>query len=216
MNYDKIQFCFYKNNNMKKPKNHPKFGLGIDWETSGSDWDDPDGSHKKYQGLSFGVVIFDADTFEPIETLYRELKFDASKYKWSMEAQAIHGLSQEHLAEHGVEREEALADLLELILKYFGPEGKPIFLGHNADFDVKFTNQLLSDFGFDPLKKHHVILDTSSTGFITLGLYKSDMLFERLGFDKRNAHNALEDILMTLETCKIIKGLMTFAFNEWY
>jgi hypothetical protein len=42
------------------------------------------------------------------------------------------------------------------------------------------------------------------------------MLFERLGFDKRGAHNALEDILMTLETCKIIKGLMAFAMQEIY
>ena len=91
-----------------------------------------------------------------------------------------------------------------------------MFLGHNADFDIKFTNQLFADVGLPPLNKHHVILDTSSTGFITLGLYKSDMLFERLGFDKRGAHNALEDILMTLETCKIIKGLMAFAMQEIY
>lgn len=201
---------------MKKPKNHPKFGLGIDWETSGSDWDDPDGSHKKYQGLSFGAVVFDADTFEPIETLYREVYFDSLKYSWSSEAQAIHGLSQEHLGVNGVTREDAACDLAEMILKYFGPDGKVMFLGHNADFDIKFTNQLFGDFGLPPLNKHHVILDTSSTGFITLGLYKSDMLFERLGFDKRGAHNALEDIMMTLETCKIIKGLMAFAMQELY
>lgn len=201
---------------MKKPKNHPKFGLGIDWETSGSDWDDPDGSHKKYQGLSFGAVVFDVDTFEPIETLYCELKFDGDKYHWSKEAEAIHGLSQEYLEKNGISREEAVILLGEFILKYFGPDGKVMFLGHNADFDIKFTNQLLTDFDLPPLNKHHVILDTSSTGFITLGLYKSDMLFERLGFDKRGAHNALEDILMTLETCKIIKGLMTFAMQELY
>lgn len=200
----------------KKPKNHPKFGLGIDWETSGSDWDDPDGSHKKYQGLSFGAVVFDVDTFEPIEKLYCELQFDTDKYKWSQEAQEIHGLSQEHLAKNGISREEAAVLLGEMILKYFGPEGKVMFLGHNADFDIKFTNQLFADVGLPPLNKHHVILDTSSTGFITLGLYKSDMLFERLGFDKRGAHNALEDILMTLETCKIIKGLMAFAMQEIY
>lgn len=201
---------------MKKPKNHPKFGLGIDWETSGSDWNHPEGSQFTYQGVSFGAVVFDADTFDPIETLYRELHFDADKYKWSKEAEAIHGLSQEHLAKHGVSREEACVDLGELILKYWGPEGKPIFLGHNADFDIKFTNQLFTDHGLPKLKLHHTVLDTSSCGFITLGLYKSDMLFERLGFDKRGAHNALQDILMTLETCKIIKGLTAFAMNEFY
>ena len=201
---------------MKKPKNQPKFGLGIDWETSGSDWDDPDGSHKKYQGVSFGVVVFDTDTFEPIETLYRELHFDTDKYNWSKEAEAIHGLSQEHLAKHGVSREEACADLVELIVKYWGTTGKPIFLGHNADFDIKFTNQLITDFGLPKLNLFHVMLDTSAAGFINLGLYKSDMLFEKLGFDKRGKHNALDDILMTLETCKILKGLTSYAMTEIY
>lgn len=201
---------------MKKPKNHPKFGLGIDWETSGSDWNDPDGSHKKYQGLSYGAVVFNVDTFEPIETLYRELRFDDAKYSWSNEAQAIHGLSREYLNENGVDREEAVADLGELILKYFGPNDKVMFLGHNADFDIKFTNQLLNDFGLPSLNKHHVILDTSSAGFITLGLYKSDMLFDRLGFDKRGLHNALDDILITLETCKIMKSLVSHALNDIY
>ena len=200
---------------MKKPKNHPQFGLGIDWETSGSDWS-PRGSHHTYQGVSFGAVVFNADTFEPIETLYREVQFDSNKYKWSREAEAIHGLSQEHLAKHGVSREEACVDLGELIMKYWGPEGKPIFLGHNAQYDIDFTNQLFTDFGLPELTRHHVVLDTSAAGFINLGLYESDMLFERLGFDKRGAHNALEDILMTLETCKIMKGLMTFAMNEFY
>lgn len=200
---------------IKKPKNHPKFGLGIDWETSGSDWS-PHGSHHSYQGISFGAVVFDADTFEPIETLYRELQFDTDKYKWSKEAEAIHGLSREHLQTNGTPRDEACADLAELVLKYWGPTEKPIFLGHNAKFDIDFTNQLFTDFGLPELTLHHVILDTSSTGFITLGLYKSDMLFERLGFDKRGKHNALDDILMTLETCKILKNLMGYAISEFY
>ena len=197
---------------MKKPKYQPKFGLGIDWETSGSDWGGE--SHVKYQGVSFGVVIFNAETFEPVETLYRELKFDNAKYLWSKEAEAIHGLSREYLDQNGVAREEACADLAELIVKYWGVDGKPMFLGHNAKFDIDFTNQLLNDFGLPSLNLFHVVLDTASTGFIALGLYKSDMLFEFLGFEKRGAHNSLDDILMTLETCKLIKGLASVALGE--
>ena len=198
----------------KKPKNHPKFGLAIDWETSGADWDNPVGSHIKYQGLSFGAVVFDADTFEEIERLYCEIKFDESKYSWTEEAAKIHGLTREYLEANGIDREEAAVLLAELILKYFGPNERIMFLGHNVDFDIGFTDQLLNDFGIE-IKKHHVKLDTSSTGFITTNRYKSDQLFEYLGFDKRNAHNAMDDILMTIETCRIIRAFCDYAGEEF-
>lgn len=90
-----------------------------------------------------------------------------------------------------------------------------MFLGHNIDFDIKFTKQLLGDFDI-PLNKHHVQLDTSGTGMIALGIFKSDQLFEALGFEKRGEHNALQDVKMTLETCKIFRALMTYAAEEFY
>ena len=199
----------------QKPKTQPKFGLAIDWETSGSDWNNPEGSHIKYQGLSFGAIVFDAETFEEIEEVYVEIKFDADKYSWDMGAQKVHGLTREYLEANGIEREEAAVILAELIIKYWGPEGRVMFLGHNIDFDIKFTKQLLGDFGI-PLNKHHVQLDTSGTGMIALGIFKSDQLFEALGFEKRGEHNALQDVKMTLETCKIFRALMTYAAEEFY
>jgi len=158
-------------------------------------------------------VIFDTETFEPVETLYRELHFDDTKYKWSMEAERIHGLSREHLAAHGVPREEGLRDLLELILNYIGTESKIMFLGHNVDFDIDFTMQLAKDFGVT-LKAHHVKLETSGAGFITIGKYKSNDVFEFFtGKVREGNHNALDDALMALETVRNMRALMTAALR---
>lgn len=200
----------------------PDFGLCIDWETSGATWGGD--SSKDYQGISFGAVVFKTDTFEVVETLYREIEFNGDKYKWSDEAAAIHGLSQEYLTKNGVSQEDAAQDLLELILKYFGT-GKVMFLGHNTEFDRRFTNQLTKSVGIEfsvehsgepcdgRIEVHHVVLDTSSTGFITLGLFKSDLLFDAVGLEERGEHNALTDALYTVETCARIRLLVKTALE---
>jgi DNA polymerase III epsilon subunit-like protein len=198
----------------------PQYILAIDWETSGADFGKD--SSLTYQGVSFGAIVANATTFEPIEKLYVEIKFDSTKWKWTEEAAKIHGLTIEHLEKNGISQEDAAVKLAELILKYWGPESKVMFLGHNPEFDRRFTNQLMNtiDIEFSVEKRtnlnswiqlHHVILDTSALGFITLGLFKSDLLFSAIGFPERGDHNALVDVEQTLETCKVIRELVSIA-----
>lgn len=181
----------------------PAFGLALDFETSGSDFERGH-SADIYQGISFGAAIFDTRTFEVKDTLYREIQFDESKYKWSMDAQRIHGLSREYLAENGVTREQACCDLVEFLLKHLGPSPRVMVLGHNVEYDISYTKQLLGDFGID-FFTHHVKLDTACLSFVNFGTYKSDHLFEIMGFEHRTVHNALEDVLMTIEAAKTFK-----------
>ena len=199
----------------------PDFGLVMDWETSGATWGGD--SSKEYQGLSFGAIVFDAKTFKPIEKLYVEIKFDP-KWKWSEEAAKIHGLTKEYLEEHGITQEEAAIKLAEFILKYWGPDAKVMFMGHNAEFDRRFTNQLLNEIEIEFsveketqftswIQLHHVVLDTSPIGFVTLGLFKSDLLFEKIGFPERGDHNALSDAEQTLATCEAIRAIMEIGLN---
>ena len=194
---------------------HTKAGIGkyilfVDWETSGADF--KTGDHTKYyQGLSYGVVIADSETFEPVETLYRELQFDDTKYQWSDEAEAIHGLSREYLKEHGVTREEGLIDLLELILKYIG-SGKICIGGHNVTFDRKFCDQLAEDFEMT-MDFHHVVIETSALAFVAVGLYRSNEVFPFFGAEVRGKHNALDDALQSLAVARGIKQLVQTALE---
>lgn len=203
-----------------------KYGLCIDWETSGTNWNGD--STTEYQGLSCGIVVFNTETFEPVKQAYYEIQFDADKYKWSDEAEAIHGLSREYLAEHGLSQQEVAAELASIVLQIWGPvqfwgnTTRVMFLGHNPLYDIRFTNQLLNtiDIEFSVerttdkpswIQLHHVVLDTSALGFITMGLYKSDLLFEKIGFEHRGKHNSLQDALQTVETCAVIKALLNIT-----
>src|SRR5690242_4845203 len=122
-------------------KGMPKFGLCLDWETSGATWGEMQYA-RDWQGLSFGAVIFDFATLSPIKTLYREIKYTPKgphgdkNWGWSKEAEAIHGITQAHLEAHGVDMTEAAMDLAEFLLDHFGPKPYVPFLGHNKDFDI--------------------------------------------------------------------------------
>jgi DNA polymerase III epsilon subunit-like protein len=179
--------------------------LVIDWETTGSDFGGD--SSATYQGISFGAIVANNETWEEVESLYRELHFDETKYKWSDQAEKIHGLSREHLSQNGVPRSEGLADLIEMILRHWAPGQKIMIAGHNVGFDADFTIQLFRDFDIE-LVFHHVMIDTSALAFSLIGEYKSDMVFNILaGIDKRNLHNALEDARACLTCLRNAKQL---------
>jgi DNA polymerase III epsilon subunit-like protein len=191
-------------------KAHPgKYGLLIDWETSGSDFGGD--SSIAHQGLSFGALIVNTETWEEVDSLHCELRFDETKYKWTEGAQKIHGLTREYLAEHGMPREEALAALIELLMRYFAPGSKIMSIGHNVSFDNDFTMQLFRDHGLeDALKFHHVLVDTSGFSFALIGEYKSDVVFELLGgIDKRGLHNPLNDARACLAVLRNAKKIFT-------
>lgn len=180
--------------------NIQKFGLAIDWETSGFSYPD---YAKDHQGISFGAIIFDISTLETVEELYREVKFDATKYQWSMRAQEIHGITQAHLLQNGVSQAEAAQDLLNLILKYIG-NGDVTLLGHRVYFDKAFTQQLTESVGIE-LSYHPTVIDSSSIGTLFLEQSRSEEIFQSLGLPARGKHNAMEDIRMTLESVRILK-----------
>lgn len=186
----------------------PTHGICIDWETSGSSWDDDSTTH--YQGVSFGAVVFELATFDPVDQLYQEIKFDPTRYKWSDGAQKVHGLSREYLEQNGVSQEEAAIALMEMFVKYFAPDERVFIIGHHTDFDIKFTQQLLSQFGI-MFQVGATIMDTSGTGLIMFGIHKSEDLFQFLGLPARTTHNALEDVLLTLQAAKTMRAIVDSA-----
>jgi DNA polymerase III epsilon subunit-like protein len=201
----------------------PEFGLCIDWETSGADFGKD--SSINYQGITCGAIVFRTKDFSVVDELYLEIKFDATKYKWTEGAQKIHGKTREYLEANGISQEDAAVQLVEFIKKYFFGS-KVMFLGHNPEFDRRFTAQLLKTIRFEftdepkgdldaVIELHHVRLDTSALGFITLGFFKSDLLFNKIGGDEyaRGEHNALVDARMTVETCASIKKLVEISLE---
>jgi hypothetical protein len=198
-----------------------KYSLWLDWETSGAAFDLPypeQFAPGMFQGIQLGLVVADNENFEEVDALKVNIKFD-STYQWQDAAQKIHGLSREFLEENGVDAEEAVATIIEFIVKYFGEdviyygEGKPdrtrtiCFGGHNLGFDIAALQALLKRFNF-AVAEHHVRIDTSSLGFAAVGIYKSTPLFAHFGGEKRGDHDALEDTRQALAVATGVKALI--------
>lgn len=190
-----------------------QFILAVDCETTGLNVHSTDSS-EGHQAISWGIVVADSKSFEPIEELYVEIKWNddmkakrAADPKFGVAAEKIHGLTLEYLEQNGISEAEAVAKIGELVLRYWGPSNSIRMLGHNVHlFDYKFFLRMFRNHGIEiPLANRHV--DTSSIGLVTVGAFNSDELFETMGFEKRKEHNALDDVKMSLKACQIVNQL---------
>lgn len=200
-----------------KPRGYFEYILAIDCETSGlffsSENNNPCFNTKTgqyYQSVSWGIIVADAATLKPLDKLYLEIQWDG-KSLWSEKAEAVHGLSKDHLKKHGVTTQEAVVQMANLILKYWGPDNNIQLLGHNVHlFDAVFLDHLMRSQGI-PLRMANRHVDTYSAGFATFGTFNSDDLFEAVGFEKRGDHNALADAEQALEAARIIRTIFQQA-----
>src|SRR6185295_12133308 len=94
------------------------------------------------------------------ERFYIELKPMAPGF--DPEAMKVHGITREHLEEHGVEAGDAmrrLADFVDKRLRKTG--GRAVFVGHNAAFDWSYISWYYERFGI-PNPFGYKALDTKS------------------------------------------------------
>lgn len=194
-----------------KPKGYMQYLLAVDAETTGLCF----GGHnvaynsktgEKYQMVSVGLIVVNADNLKPVKELYIEIQWDG-KSIWSPGAEKIHGLSKDYLKSNGKTSEEACVEIAELLLNYWGPNGVISLLGHNvATFDKFFIDQLLTDHGIN-IKFGSRHIDTHSIAFSCFGTYNSDDAFEYVGVESRGAHNALDDAHASLKVAQTARQL---------
>lgn len=189
--------------------------LGVDAETSGIALGQLNPSfneetEERYQAISFGFVIADRVTLKAIDELYIEIQFDEEYYTWSPEAEAVHGMSREYLAENGMSIKDAAIAVLAFLEKYYGPLDavrKLVLLGHNvATFDRYFLDELLMHGAHTKVQFGNRHIDTFSLGVVLMDLLSSDELFDFFGLARDNKkHNALEDAKYALKVARLMK-----------
>jgi len=181
-----------------------KYGLLIDFETSGSDVTNK--NHQQYQGISLGALIVNMEKFEVVDDYYVEIKFNASKYLWSEEAEKVHGLTKDYLEANGVSQQEALGGLLEVIMRWIGFTDKLFIMGYNIDFDKGFMQQLFDDCEV-PINFHHIMIDPAPMAYFFVQEYRSDKVFELFSSMTREVHNALEDCYICFDALKTMRDV---------
>lgn len=203
-----------------KPKGYFKYTLAMDCETTGLCFsvDHPHHNPKtgeRHQTVSWGLVVIDTETFEAVDEMYVEIKWNAESIKQREDnpkfgtfAEKVHGLTKAHLDEHGVSEERAIELIWEMVGKYWGPTSSISCLGHNVHlFDLDFFKDLFRRNGV-PLKFGNRHIDTNGIGWAAFETYNSDDLFELIGFSARGDHNALDDIKMTVEAARVVRKAM--------
>ena len=177
-------------------------------------------SGEHHQALSWGIMVVDTETFEVHDKLYVEIKWNetskaqrAKDPKFGRRAEQVHKLTYEYLEEHGVEEEQAVIQIANLITKYLGTDNAIKVLAHNPLFDIAFLRDLFKRFGVK-LKFGSRVFDTNSLGLGTTKAWNSDDLFETMGNTHRESHNALDDIEQTVQMFKNIQMLWRRAYPD--
>jgi hypothetical protein len=193
-----------------KPVGWFKYVLAMDAETTGLKFnsDDPSIGH---QAVSWGFIVAEAATLQPVEKLYVEIKWNDTSLdareadpKFGKHAEKIHGLTLSYLEENGMDEEDAVTEIGSLILKYWA-DGNIRCLGHNvATFDIWFLKRMMRAYDIE-LKFGARHIDTNGAGFINFETFTSDVLFQEVGFEARDDHNALDDAFMALESARIMR-----------
>lgn len=200
--------------------------LAIDCETTGLCFNPSpspvhnDKTHERHQTLAWGIIVADTKTLKPVDRLYVEIKWNKTSkaqrkedISFGTKAEQVHGLDFAYLEKNGVTEEEAVVQIGNLILKYWGPTSFIRTLGHNVHhFDLPFLRDLFERHEV-PLNIGNLHYDTNSMGFGSFGSFTSDELFEAVGFEKRKDHNALDDVEQALETARIIRTIFQQAIK---
>lgn len=201
------------------------FLLGLDFETTGVCVKNDDPLHNKrtgerHQAVSGGFIVIDAKTYKPIEKLYLEIKWNDESHRqvnknfeFGQYAVNIHGLSMDYLDINGVDEEEAVMQIANLIIKYWGTSSPLNCLGHNVHFDIRFLKDMFERHSLE-LKFSQRHVDSFTIGQVLWNAYNSDELFNLLVDTKRKKHNALEDIEMTLASIKTSRDLFGQFLEE--
>lgn len=187
--------------------------LFIDVETSGYDQNNmmDRSGNGTFQMTSLGAVVASVNSLKELDSFYIEFK-PVEGCAWSESAERIHGLSREHLNEHGATSEDAFTLFVEFLTKHFDPSRAITLGGHNvATFDRHFLIRFFeANDAAIQLSGHSV--DSYTLGKVLLDANNSNELFEQVGVD-RDTHNALEDARASLKAARLVRNLYKTAVN---
>ena len=190
--------------------------LFVDVETSGYDLTnmlDRTGNGK-FQMVSIGAIVASATTLKELDEFYIEFQY-MDQCEWSAGAERIHGLTKEHLEQHGVSYEDGFAAFVEFLIKHFDPTRAITLGGHNvATFDRHFVIQLFMHNQAEIQLSGHSV-DSYTLGKVLLNANNSNELFEMIGIP-RDTHNALEDARASLKAARLVKKLYETAVNTQF
>jgi len=167
----------------------------------------------KHSLLTAYFCVIDPKTYEMIDEIDLKVKPDDGKYNVTPKAIEINGIDLEEHDKVAMTYTEANKVLKAFLVKnkIKGKRNHYISLGQNVGFDMNFLKaSILSEAEFKSHGIYHGTLDTKSiVDFLKIiGIFPPTMrtslgdIIDHLGLPKRNAHEAKDDVLMTVDAFK--------------
>jgi DNA polymerase III alpha subunit (gram-positive type) len=185
--------------------------LAFDTETGGLE----PGVHSL---LTAYFCVLDSETWEMIDELDLKMKPEDGKYNVQPKAMEINGIDLDEHDKVAITYKEAASELKKFLIKnkIKGKRTHYMPLGQNIAFDLNFLKAyILTDDELRKLGVYYGAMDTKNiVDFLKLiGIFPDYMktnlgaIVEHLGLPKRNAHEAKDDVLMTVDVFKALVDL---------
>lgn len=152
--------------------------------------------------ISIGACRVD----DPDNSFYAEL-WPVPGVPWDARTERIHGLSPEHLAEHGVAPEQGVRGFADWI-GTAAAGARPVMLGFNAAFDWLFVADAFqrylarNPFGIAPLDLKALYM--GRLGIERWAQTSKHYVIQRLAVTLPHTHNALDDARMQAEVARAL------------
>lgn len=126
------------------------------------------------------------------------------------EAQAVNGLTDEYLAEYGMDPKEVFQDFINMLKWYQSKELPVLLVAHNLSFDYRMISNMLERNGVEPIPSG--ILGCCTKSFVkALNMPQTFLPNDRLcscveafNLKGENSHDALDDAKACLELFKLL------------
>lgn len=163
---------------------------------------------------AFFTVLDENDN--PVDELDLKIKPDSGEIAFQEEALRVNGINLEEHKKEAITYSEARPLILEFFKKNSVKKRSLIPCGHNINFDINMIIGcgLLSQEEWDKFVHYRTLDTTPLTSFLKeVDILPSKVgnlgsLVEHFGLEKRNAHNAREDVLMWIDVFKAYKKML--------
>lgn len=189
----------------------------LDFETSGYDPSEKKSSSHKVMITQVACVVVSGDKLEELDRYESYVLPYDSKLEWQEGAEKITGITKQMLYDKGKHIKAVFKEMSELISKHSTNNQKTTLVGQNIPFDIDFLVRGYEIAGGDiyktwncttingmPIPQFIDLMDLAKLDVQSLKSYNLESICEHYGVEYLDGHDAMNDVLITLEAFKAI------------
>lgn len=190
----------------------------IDYETSGIDKSNKGSNSHLCAITQVACILINGEDFQELGRYQAYILPYDSKHEYQAKAEEITGINKQYLYDNGIVLKDAVKAISEMLKKHHNAFWKTIAVGQNITFDVDF---LMNSHEFAKIDISKVwagnrqngayvpnyidVMDLAKLANQKANSYNLSSICNMLGIDYADGHDAMNDVLMTLDVFRAYK-----------